>query len=363
MTMAEPAPRFALLKGLASETSSEARRELLRKVTDALSQQARPPSDAEFAELDGVLAAVAQEYSLQVRTEFARLVAASVTRFCHASEQFALDDQIAVAAPVLRHSQSLTEATLLRVVNEKSQDHLMAVSQRSAVSERVSDALVERGDDAVVTSLLNNDGARIADATYEKVSVRADASPALQAPLVRRKSVPLDVLHGLYQKVEGDLRREILRKFDGASPADLEKAFERSRARITSSYRQAPDDMPAARKRIAAMQAAGHLTQPALAALLREGANSRTCFKLAFARLTDVEFDVVDRAVEADDLDTIALLCRGARFDRGLFVSLAVALDRSDRGLAAAEQFGKLYESVPIEAAQRALRFWKVRAA
>lgn len=361
--MAEPVSRFALLKDLGSETSSEARRELLRKVTDALSQQARPPSDAEFTQLDGVLAAVAQEYSLQVRTEFARLVAASVTRFCHASEQFALDDQIEVAGPVLRNSQALTEATLLRVANEKSQAHLMAVSQRLAVSESVSDVLVQRGDDAVVTSLLKNEGARIADATYEKVSLRADASAALRAPLVQRKNVPLDVLHGLYQKVEGDLRREILKKFDGASPADLEKAFERSRSRITESYKQAPEDMPAAKKRIAAMQASGQLTQPMLAALLREGANSRTCFKLAFARLTDVEFDVVDRAIEGDDLDTIALLCRGARFDRGLFVSLAVGLDKTDRGLAAAEQFGKLYESVPIEAAQRALRFWKVRAA
>lgn len=98
--MGDPAPRYTLLQKLNSETNSDARRELLRKVTETLSQNTRSPSEEEFSELDGVLSAVAQEYSLQVRTEFARLVAASVTRFCHASEQFAMDDAIEVAAPV-----------------------------------------------------------------------------------------------------------------------------------------------------------------------------------------------------------------------------------------------------------------------
>ena len=60
---------------------------------------------------------------------------------------------------------------------------------------------------------------------------------------------------------------------------------------------------------------------------MREGPGSRTAFKIALARLTDVEFDLVQRVVEGKDLDTLALLCRGANFNRPLFVSLAIALD------------------------------------
>ena len=361
--MNAPTPRYAMLRQLAGETDSNARRELLRKVTESLSQQSRAPSEAEFAELDGVLSAVAHEYSVQVRTEFARLVAASVSRFCHASEKFALDDAIEVAAPVLRHSRALSEETLLRVVREKSQAHMMAVTQRATVSEGISQALVERGDDEVVASLLSNARALIDDATYDAVAMRAAENRELQAPLVNRAAVPLDLLNGLYQKAEQELRTEILRKFENASPADLEKAFERSRAQVTRNHQQLPEDFAQARKHVAAMKAARQLVPAALVSLLREGQAARTTFKLAFAGLTDVEFDVIDRAVETGDLDTIALLCRGARFDRGLFVSLAVGLDKDNRGLAGAEQFGRLYESVPVEAAQRALRFWKVRAA
>jgi uncharacterized protein (DUF2336 family) len=353
--------RFALLKDLPNLDTSEARRELLREVTASLGGRAGAASDEEAGELDRILASVAADFSVEVRTEFAKLVAASATRFCHAAEHFALD-RIEVAAPVLRHSQALSEDVLLRVVNEKSQQHMMAVTQRSTVSPRLSHALVERGGDEVVSSLLGNEGAAIADHTYDIVMERAEDSPILQAGLVRRKSVPLDLLNDLYMKAQADLRQEIVAKFGEVKPEELEKAFERGRARITTRYRGLPEDMAAARKRLAALEAQRLLAPPVLASLLREGVASRTTFVLAFAKLADVEFEVVQQAVDGPNLDTLALLSRGANFDRGLFVTLAVGLDKSGSGLAKADEYGALYESVPVQAAQRALRFWKVRA-
>ena len=107
----------------------------------------------------------------------------------------------------------------------------------------------------------------------------------------------------------------------------------------------------AARKAREMVQRKGALIPPALVTLMREGVAGRTAFKIAFARLTDVEYDVIERAVEMQDLDTVALLCRGSQFDRALYVSLAVALDHSDRAMDGAQEFGKLYESVPVQAA------------
>lgn len=352
--------RFALLKELPNRTSSEARRELLREVTDSLSGKNGAPSAEESAELDRIMASVASEFSTQVRAEFARLIASSNAHFRQAAERFAMDE-IEVAAPVLRHSETLSEDVLLKVVAEKSQAHMMAVTQRSSVSSRLSHALVERGGDAVVSSLLGNEGADIADKTYDMVMERADGSPLLQAGLVRRKSVPLDLLNQLYLKTEASLRQEIMAKFGQVETAELEKAFERSRFRLTNRYRQLPQDIVAARKSLAALEAKRQLVPATLAGLLREGAASRTTFLLAFAKLADVEFEVIQRAVDGPDLDMLALLCRGAGFDRGLFVTLAVALDTSGGGLAKAQEFADLYESVPVQAAQRAIRFWKVR--
>ena len=73
-------------------------------------------------------------------------------------------------------------------------------------------------------------------------------------------------------------------------------------------------------------------------------------------------FDVIEPTVDTPDLDTLALLCRGANFERALFVTLAIGLDTTEKGLGRLDEFAKLYESVPVAAAQRALRFWKVRS-
>ncbi len=349
-----------MLADLAKETTSEGRRELLRKVTEAF-DPATPMAGDEITQFDDILATVACDYSKQVRSQIARLVASSLSPFSRSAQRFAMDD-IEVARPVLEHSEVLTDDTLLKVVGEKSQDHMMAVTRRRRISEAVSQALVERGDDAVVTSLLTNEKAEIGSQAYGMVAKRAETSPTLQGPLVRRAGVPIELLNDLYMKVEADLRREIIGKFESVPPAELEAAFQRSRVRVSNLYKQ-PDDFELAKRRIDELQRKSALIPPVLVSLMREGFSARTAFKLAFARLTDVEFDVIERAVEGQDMDTVALLCRGSQFDRALYVSLAVGLDRSDRAMDGAQEFGKLYESVPVQAAQRAIRFWKVRAA
>jgi uncharacterized protein (DUF2336 family) len=357
--MTIPAPRFAKLAELSIQTSSEGRRELLRQVTEQLSHQG---GGGDLTAFDQLLTAVASDYSTGVRADLAKLIAGNDAQFACSAQLFALDE-IAVAEPVLRHSRVLTEDTLLKVIAEKGQTHMMAITGRREIGERVSHALVEKGDDHVVSSLLQNDGARIAAHTYEAVAVRAQDSEILQAPLVRRKDVPADLLNDLYVKVEKGLRQEILSKFNHLSEAEIEEAFNRSRDRLSKQYGGVPEDMAASTKRINAMVRHSQLQPATLVTLLREGADSRTAFLLAFARLADVDFELIQRTVANHDLDTVALLCRGASFDRALFVTLAINLDGKDRGLTAADEFGKLYESVPVVAAQRALRFWKVRDA
>ena len=142
-------------------------------------------AEEDVAEFDGLLSTIASDYSAQIRGQIAKLVAGSLSSFSHTAHRFALDD-IEVARPILENSDGLSEATLLTVVGQKSQDHMMAVTRRRRISEAVSQALVERGDDAVVTSLLTNVKAEIGATAYDMVAKRAETSPELQAPLVRR---------------------------------------------------------------------------------------------------------------------------------------------------------------------------------
>ena len=318
MAVLDQSSRFALLADLAKEASSEERRELLRKVTEALDPAEHAGSEGDIAEFDTLLAAAAADYSVQVRSQIARLVAGSVAQFSRAAKNLAMDD-IEVARPILENSNALSEATLLEVIGRKSQDHMLAVTRRRSLSVVVSHALVEKGNDEVVGALLKNETAEIAPKTYEVVARRAEDSPALQAPLVRRAGVPVELLNGLYMKVEADLRREIVAKFASIPEEELEKAFQRSRDRVSSIYKHVPEDFEASDRRVAGLQKIGGLVPPALISLMREGKGARTAFKLAFARLADVDFDLIERIVENFDLDAFALLCRGLEYRPGDF--------------------------------------------
>jgi uncharacterized protein (DUF2336 family) len=358
--MTEQSSRFAMLTAMSDDMSSEDRRALLRKVTAAMAGDSS--GDDELAKLDEILAGAAAAYAVQVRGELARLVAGAPA-FGRTASLFALDD-IEVAAPILRKSRALSDTTLLKVIAKNSQAHMMAVTQRQDISAEVSHALVEAGDDDVVVSLLANDTARIAQGTFEAVTARAQTSTLLQAPLIRRKDVPVEMLNELYLKVENGLRLEILTKYNSVSGEEIDRAFQRSRSRAAQAGDSLPPDFRAAQAKIDDLTRRGFLTPPGLASLLREGARSRTAFTIAFAQLADVEFDLVQRTVTARDLDTVALLCRGAGFDRALYLTIAIALKPAeDRGGPTAEELGALYETVPVQAARRAVRFWKARAA
>ncbi len=350
---------FALLLDLAKETSSEKRRELLRQVTDIFLADPPDRSDRESQLFDEIVGAVAADLETQVRVELSRRVAASAAPVRRTARRLAMDE-IAVAAPVLQNSRALTEADIIEVINNKSQDHMVAVARRPDIGTNISSALVAKGEDRVVVSLLENRTARIDRKTYEKVADRAQANPVLHAPFVRNAQAPLDLLNKVYLKVETDLRREIMRKFHGVSPAELEAALEASRNHLSSAYGALPDDFQLARDYVAELDRKAPLKPPILIQLLRE--NRRTAFLVAFAQLVDVDFNLARRLVDNKDVDALAMLCRGAGFDRGLFVTLCLLVAGDGQGVGKAEQFGKLYEQVPVAVAQRALRFWKVRS-
>jgi uncharacterized protein (DUF2336 family) len=350
---------YSLLLDLAKETSSEKRRDLLRQVTDVFLEAGQSRNERESGLFDDIFEAVSVDLEKQVRMELARKIAASAAPVRRTARRLAMDE-IDVAKVVLERSAALTDDDIIEVIHSKTQDHMMAVTRRVDIGERVSSALVEKGEDRVVASLLENRTARIDRPTFEKVADRAIANPDLHAPFVRNERVPLDLLNNVYFKVEQTLRKEIMRKFHGVSPTDLEAALEASRNRISSAYGALPADYEDALNHVAGLEKWQPLTGITLANLLRE--KRLTAFMITLSRISTVEFHIVQSIVEGKDLDAVAILCRGSNLDRGLFVTVSLLLMGEAYSLNQAQKFGDIYEQVPAAAAQRAIRFWKVRA-
>jgi uncharacterized protein (DUF2336 family) len=348
--------KLADAEQVATANPSLERRDIVRFLADKLRPESTFDSTTDGVEFDRLLSAVISELATGVRVELAQHIAMSPVPFGETARRLALDE-IAVARPVLEGSRALTEADLLEVIMQRSQQHMMAITRRYEISARISGALVERGEDNVVVSLLENTRAEIGEETYEKIATRAEDSVVLQKPLIRREQVPLDILNELYFKVEGDLRREILARNEGASTHDLSVALLKTRRRWLQKYGGLPQDYDATRAEIDGFHRRGQLKPFMLVRFLRE--RRHTSFKLALARLTETEYDVVNRIVERKDFEALAMIARAGGFDRALFVTIALMIAGNEKLTAAAEEYGALYESISAELAQRVMRFWK----
>ena len=113
-----------------------------------------------FGEIIGRLA---QEIETTARVRLAGKLSCTHNAPFKLTRQLASDDCIDVAWPVLSQSDRLDAETLISCAKNKSQQHLLAISKRRSVPEAVTDVLVVRGSNEVVSSIASNKGASFSE--------------------------------------------------------------------------------------------------------------------------------------------------------------------------------------------------------
>jgi uncharacterized protein (DUF2336 family) len=347
------------LIALAQEPSSEKRRVLLREVTDLFF--ANPEHRAgEMALFDDVLTQLAGEMEAAVRAELADRIAPTADAPVKLVHSLAADQAIEVARPILEASHALSDEDLLAVARGRGQEHLKAISRRETLSAAVSEAIVERADDETLGVLIRNDGAQLSRQAHETVVDRAVANPSLHAAVVNRSALPMDLLNEMYFVVEAQLRQKILERNAEVDPDELDAALAAGRNRVAASDGALPPDFDAAERDVRSLVARKALTPKALASMLRNRESTR--FMVALAELAGIDFHTARLILERRELDALAIVCKAADFERSLFLTFAVlVLDRDADAMGRAKEYGELYAALPKDAAQRTLRFWKMR--
>ncbi len=352
--------RFAKLVDLARTPDSEVRRDLLREVTDLFFETSSTRTTRESALFDEVLQMVAAEMQDSVLVELSEAFANADDAPVGLMRDLA-NHSFEIAGPVLRNSKALDEQTLLQIVNYQSQNHIKAVAQRENVSETLSDAIVKFGDDHALDALMRNETAVVSRVSMETAVDRARRNALLHESVVGRRDIPLDLLNEMYFVVEARLRDQILDRNASVDPATLDAALSKARARLAKSAGAMDAESKNAMAYIQSKKNSGELNARLLVSLYREA--KRTHFLYGLAELTHLEHETVLGILERQDIDGLAMICRASNIERPLFVTLAVLACGGENAMERAEEFGKLYNDVPIEAAQRAMRFMKVRKA
>jgi uncharacterized protein (DUF2336 family) len=206
---------------------------------------------------------------------------------------------------------------------------------------------------------MRNDGARLSRTSMEAAVDRARRNALLHEAVVKRHDMPLDLINEMYFVVEMRLRDQILERNAKVDPATLDTALTRARERMRGVAADLDSEGKQAMAFIQGKKASGELDARLLVKLYRE--SKRTHFMLGLAELTGVDQRTVSDLLDRRDIDGLAMICRAAGIERPLFVTLAVLTCGGDEAMSRAEEFGRTYNQVPVEAAQRAIRFFKVR--
>lgn len=362
--MADRARRLEDLLALAGEPSSDKRRLLLEGVSELFFDQPDGYSARENELFGDVLAVAARRVEMDVRRRLAERMAEAPTAPRQLVSQLA-NDQIEVARPLLMKSGVLEDADLLDIVRRHGQEHLLAVSMRPVVGVELADALVERGDGAVLEALVRNEGAQLSRGAMATLVARSEGEERLREPLAQRGDLPPDLLHEMFWWVSRALREYILTR----APMDP-KTVDALLADAHSSFRSELDareaDLSRAEKAIRRMARLGQLKPDYLVQLLRQGGMQE--FVIGFAWLTDVDPSTARRIILDPGREAVAVACRAAEFPLQTFSTIVLLLDTlARRGAGQPKRMGQvaklieLYNKLPVDAARRAMRFWRVR--
>src|SRR4249919_3118011 len=183
--------------------------EALRRVADLFLDNAVDYSDEQIGLFDDVFQCLMLHIETSAKALLANRLAPVDTAPPMTIRALAFDDVIEVAGPVLSQSLRLDDKTLIENARSKSQAHLMAISTRRVLSGAVTDVLVQRGNDEVVQSTVNNPGAEFTERGFNRLVSRAEGDDNLTICIGLRPNIPRHLYLKLLAKASDTVRARL----------------------------------------------------------------------------------------------------------------------------------------------------------
>lgn len=351
---------IAQLERSLSAGSEKQRNEMLARTTDLFLADADRLSPEQVKLFDDLLTRFVAVIESEARAKLADRLAPVSNAPAGVIRTLAFDDDIKVARPILRQSSRIDESDLVANANTKSQQHLLAISERKSLSEAVTDVLVTRGDAEVAQAVARNPEARFSFAGYGMLVRRSDGDDALATLVGSRADLPRQQMLRLLDTASTKVRARLLAQnpeSDGAVQTVVDEVGDSIRSGLGAvSFNYA-----LVRPKIEAMRKAGKLDEAAIAKFAREKRFEETAVGLAL--LCEVHLDLVERALLTPGAEVLLILIKIAGFSWPT-AKAALLLKSVDKAMSpqdlddAMASFGRLN----VGTARKVLGFYKMRS-
>jgi uncharacterized protein (DUF2336 family) len=333
---------------------------ILTSVTDLFINGAQRFSEDQIGVFDDVMARLMVRIEAKARAKLAQRLAPIANAPSNVIHLLASDDDIEVARPVLTRSERLSEHTLVATANSKSQQHLYAITQRDALSEAVTDILVERGDRDVVHAVVKNRGARFSDAGFRVLVTRSDGDDALASEVGMRGDIPRQHFLMLLEKASSAVRARLAAENPQASDA-IDGVMAEVVGGIRDEIRNSSPAFAAAEAAVARQNRIRRIGESEIYQYARDRKFEETA--IALALLCDTPIDVVERALLDPGAEIVLILAKFAGLS-STTTKAVLLLRAADRGMSTEdlEQALMSFNRLQPETAKRVLGFFRTRA-
>lgn len=337
----------------------ERRTETLRRVTDLFLGQADRLNDEQVRVFDDVLVHLIKRVETRALVRLSGQMAHIENAPLETIRDLAGHDEIAVAGPVLTHSPRLNDADLIAVARSRGQDHLLAISRRTALSENLTDVLLERGQVAVAHALAQNRGARFSEEGFADLVTRSEGDDSLAEWVGKRLDIPLNLLKRLLAQATEIVRSKLLAAVPAERRADVQAALAEI-ARTITREAERPRDYTGANSAVLELNCQGQLTETALLGFANAGRQEEVVATLAL--FCSVSTQIIEKLMQGVSAEGLVMACKAAKLS---WPTVAAILKvRFSHHALTDEELAEAKSSFPRisqSAAQRTIRFMKVR--
>lgn len=240
----------------------------------------------------------------------------------------ALDD-IEIARPIIAASPILKDQDLVRLLVEATIEHQIEIARRPHIGPPVVAAILQQAEPAVLTALAGNLTAQVREADMGVLVKASERVAALRSPLARHPALTETLARELYIWVGQSIRQALVGRFkldrealDAALAESVDEAYagggDPDEPQVVWTRDGEREEME--QRLIAKLDTAGQLRPGYLLRALQE--HKLSLFVGGLATLGKFEIRHVQKAVDSDKPELLALACAAVGIDRSVFPTI-----------------------------------------
>ncbi|HVK41115.1 MAG: hypothetical protein K0Q62_975 [Phenylobacterium sp.] len=290
------------------------------------------------AQLNSIFMNLVVEAEWDIRRRLSEKLAAAEWAPSALINVLAIDD-IEIARPIIAVSPVLKDPDLVRLVLEATIEHQIEVARRPKIGQPVVAAILQQNEPAVLTALAGNHTAQVGPEQMSALVKASERTAAMRSLLARHPDLTDELARELYVWVGQALRSSLVGRFhldpdalDSALGSSVQEAHggilidvEDGAAETRAGEREEMEQ-----RLVAKLNMSGQLSPGYLLRALKD--RNLSLFIAGLAMLGRFEPEQVERAVNSDQPELLALACASVGIDRSVFPTLLAMVRQLNAG-------------------------------